>query len=128
MALKTFPSLARPVWLQVILWAVPALGLSVGILRMGYGVEVFLGSMALGIARFAVTREYPGNTFMASGLKTVKDVIKFIVRHDPAALRPKGKPWRPGEIREIVRRNIADRLGINDFSDDADLVKDLGLS
>jgi acyl carrier protein len=59
--------------------------------------------------------------------KDVTTVTNWLARHQVRALMSAGEPLSRAHVRAIVRTNITDTLGIIQFSDDDDFVRDLGL-
>jgi hypothetical protein len=60
--------------------------------------------------------------------KTVGDLVKWAVAHQPRALRNVGERWTKAEVREVVRACVAEQTDIEDFSDDAAFIEDLGFN
>jgi hypothetical protein len=85
---------------------------------------IVVGSAFLVIrATHRLGRDIPTECF------TVGDLALFLVQHNRELFAtPAGREWNPVEVSAVVRKVIGDTLAIRDFSDDADLVKDLGLS
>jgi hypothetical protein len=56
---------------------------------------------------------------------TIRDLVLDAVVHQHACLRRAGHGWSRTQAREVVRGVIRDQLGLRDFLDDAQFVKDL---
>ena len=63
-------------------------------------------------------------TFTASN--TVEDLVKRLVSRNPTYLNKEGC-WTEVEVRNLVRKIIAEQLSVENFSDDDEFVRDLGV-
>lgn len=61
-----------------------------------------------------------------SAPKTVRDVVDRLVVRNPAWLRVYGR-WSRGLVRERVRAIVSEQLGVREFDDDDEFVRDLGM-
>jgi hypothetical protein len=58
---------------------------------------------------------------------TVADFSKWIVLHYAHQLKQSDEPWSYHEIRYVVRAVVTDVCGAENFSDEADFVRDIGI-
>ena len=59
---------------------------------------------------------------------TVKDLVDWLTAHYPSYFLSPNERWTPPQIRTVVRAVIKDIVGTNDFTDDNDLVTEIGIS
>jgi hypothetical protein len=59
--------------------------------------------------------------------RTVGELTLWTVINVPRDLKPVGEPWSRSEVRCIVRAVVADTTGLDEFGDDDDFIKDMGL-
>ena len=64
-------------------------------------------------------REFPFETF--------GDLTRYVLAKKPLAIKEPDHPWSREDVAVIVREIITEQLGVKDFSDDADFVRDLGV-
>jgi len=57
--------------------------------------------------------------------KTVGELTRWVVTYALKDLKGAGEPWTRAEIRTIVRMVVAAQLGLKEFEDDDDFVRDL---
>jgi len=57
---------------------------------------------------------------------TVEDLVKRLVSRNPTYLNKEGC-WTEEEVRNLVRKIIAEQLNVESFSDDDEFVRDLGV-
>ena len=58
---------------------------------------------------------------------TVGGTVEFLVTYSPATIKGVGGEWTRKQVREVIHRLIREQLGINEFTDDARFVEDLGV-
>jgi hypothetical protein len=59
--------------------------------------------------------------------RTVGDLTRWTVAYAAKDLKYPGERWTYAEIRSVVRAVITDVTGVEDFGDDDDFVRDLGV-
>ena len=59
--------------------------------------------------------------------KTLRELTNWAVAHGASALKAPGEIWTRAEIRAAVRAGVQCVTGVRDFTDDADLIYDLGI-
>jgi hypothetical protein len=90
-----------------------------------------------GAARWQRVRDTPGLdrlpdftrwiTVSASKL-TIRELCEWIIGNSAHCLKTAGEPWSREEIRAVIRAGVTLSSGLRDFSDDADLIRDLGIN
>ena len=58
---------------------------------------------------------------------TVRDLTRWTVTHAAKELKRPGESWTRSEIRSIVRAVVTDVTGVEDFKDDDDFIRDIGI-
>ncbi len=58
---------------------------------------------------------------------TVADLARWTVLHAATELKRPGEPWTRSQIRTVVRAAVTDITGLENFSDDDEFIRDLGL-
>lgn len=82
----------------------------------------------------ALCREGPFGpvAVVPDSVRTVADLTRWLVLHGPIPERRAGaddvRRWTRSEVRTTVRRVVARELGLDDFEDEDELVRDLGMS
>jgi acyl carrier protein len=131
--IKRPPEYVLAEWVNVLLLVGPALAGGTVAYGTGHathsaGIWIFIG-VALATAGIAVRLTRPLRTEFPRNLQTVGDLARWVMTHksDLADATPTG--WTREQITARVRELIVDQLGVKPgFSDDANFVKDLGLS
>ena len=59
--------------------------------------------------------------------RTVGDLTRWTVTHAAKDLKHPGEPWTRSEIRSVVRAVVTDVTGVEDFEDDDDFIRDIGI-
>jgi hypothetical protein len=70
---------------------------------------------------------WPGDGCWLSQPAILEYTVLWTVAHAARSLKPPDAPWSRDEIRMAVRAAISDTSGLKDFSDDDDIVHDLGI-
>lgn len=128
------PTFGRPNWLNALLLGGAVLaGLFVAILATGYvslsvtifafiGVAILTAGLGLRLTK-PLCKEFPKE------LKTIGDLARWIMTHKADLATASIPAWTRDQIAARVREIIVDVLGCKpDFREDANFVKDLGLS
>lgn len=95
------------------------------------GFSGALGIWALGTIMFmivAVRMWRPINWAFPANCRTVSDLALFYVKANPELKQGGQRVLAKDEVASIVRKIVRDVLAVDDFDDDDDFVKDLGLS
>lgn len=58
----------------------------------------------------------------------VSDLVRYVVTTSPEQFQGRDKGWAREEVTMLVRQSIVEQLGITDFTDDSEFVRDMGLS
>ena len=59
--------------------------------------------------------------------RTVGDLSVWAVANEAKALKRPGETWTRSEVREVVRAVVMEQTGVNDFGDEADFIRDIGI-
>ena len=59
--------------------------------------------------------------------RTVAGLTGWIVTHAAKDLKPPGETWTRSEIRSVVRAVVTEVTGVEDFKDDDDFIRDIGV-
>jgi acyl carrier protein len=59
--------------------------------------------------------------------RTVGDLTRWAVTHAAKELKQPGEPWTRSEIRSVVRAVVIDVTGVEDFGDDDDFIREIGV-
>jgi hypothetical protein len=59
-------------------------------------------------------------------LNRVADLVKHLVTMNPSAFQP-GNGWTRESVAAVIRRILIEEAGVEDFDEDADFVRDLGI-
>ncbi len=126
--LQQWPELQRPTWVTALILSgaagIPCLAWARGLVTPGWCVA--LGLLLLDVG-YRVTRP------LARGLpphaRTAAALTRHLAGYNAEVLVPPQERWTYEQVRAVVRATIVDQIGVRpDFSDDAEFVKDLGLS
>ena len=133
LAIKKAPELVRPRWVSA-----GVLGSS---LAAGFGAAAACfpewGSVAVWVfilvamlaAGLAIRLTKPLCTEFPKDLQTIGDLARWVMTHKADLATPTAPAWTRDQVAARVRQIIIDVLGCKpDFSEDANFVKDLGLS
>jgi hypothetical protein len=58
---------------------------------------------------------------------TVADAFYAALAYSAHSLRPPRAPWTRAEVRQVIRAGIREIAGLTDYSDDAEIVRELGI-
>lgn len=59
--------------------------------------------------------------------KTVEDLVRWAIVHAIRDLKPAGEAWTRAEVRCVVRTLTTDVTGLDEFKDDAEFIRDMGI-
>lgn len=131
------PALRRPPWLRRALLTtamVPLLAGGVGVLRGGVGNDPLWVGLAILLATgiksasaHAIT--IPFAVCLPDSCKTVKDLIKTLLRNHYGQLALREKLWHPVEVWHVLQEILVESLNVDlkDVRAEAHLLKDLGM-
>ena len=128
------PKFVRPNWMNVFLWLGSVLA---GLIACSFAASKGLGTLAIWFfiggalltAGFAIRVTQPFCREFPKEIKTVGDFAQWIMTHKPNLSTATIPAWTRDQVAARVREIIIDVLGCKpDFSEDANFVKDLGLS
>jgi len=133
MGIKTPPKLVRANWLSITLLT-SSLMAGIGV---AWAARDTLGSIALWIfiivaistAGVALRLTEPLCKEFPDNLKTVGDLARWVMTHKADLATATAPAWTREQITARIREIIVEQLGCKpDFNEDANFVKDLGLS
>ncbi len=133
LAIKKPPELVRPKWVHAML-----LGASLGA-GTTFAIITFHALGAVSVWAFIIVAILTGGlaiwltkplcTEFPKNLQTIGDLARWVMSHKADLATPATPAWTRDQITIRVREIIIDVLGCKpDFSEDANFVKDLGLS
>jgi acyl carrier protein len=133
LGIKKPPEFVRARWLNILLLVGSLLAgllaaIATGHLLQSVAIWIFIG-VAIGTAGIALRLTKPLCQEFPANLKTLGDLARWVMTHksDLADATPTG--WTREQITARVREIIVEQLGVKPgFSEDANFVKDLGLS
>jgi len=131
----TLPALNRPAWCHwalagvtlgvfvfSLLWLCPALASfrdpSLIVLGAGFALAGFACWLGFRITR-PLRTEFP--------LETFGDLTRCVVADSLLKIREPDRLWSREDVAVVVREIITQQLGVKEFSDDADFIRDLGV-
>lgn len=82
---------------------------------------------AIGFAYLALLATRPLQVIPPDNVATVGALTEHLAALAPAALKQSARQWTRSEIESTVRAVVRHQLGIDEFSDDANFVRDLGV-
>jgi len=59
--------------------------------------------------------------------KTMEGLVRWAIVHAIRDLKPTGEAWTRAEVRCVVRTLTMDVTGLDEFGDDAEFIRDLGI-
>jgi hypothetical protein len=124
------PRLVRPTWLVIagfsisVVVAIGALLLWQGDLRVAVAFAV-AASLVVAFVMEAATR--PWCRRFSPAHETVGAVAEYSASIAPARLKAPGEAWTPGEVSRVVDGLIRSHFAVEDFNDDSDFVRDIGI-
>ncbi len=131
---NALPDLARPTWLfrtlaasTVFVFCYITLFI-LNFFESGLHLAWLSGlTAAITFGYFAAITTRSTKQYFRSHYKSVGDVTRLLVNNKPYVFKRNGKTWTREQILTVVRLIILDETGIEEFSDDADFIRDLHL-
>ena len=107
-------------------------GLTFGMLALAIEstglASIFATLLSFCICKFAARITRPLRYAFPVGCKTVRDLAEHIATYKPHSLKEPERHWSRAEIAAVVRTSITKQLGVKDFSEDDEFIKDLGMA
>jgi acyl carrier protein len=126
--LSRWPMLRRPAHVTTLAWVLPILvGLTAYALNeSSVAISFAIASVGLLLSFFATI---PLATEFSREIPTVGGLARFLALHNAADVVPSDQGWTRSQVRDVVRDSIVNVLGVSaDFDDNAEFVRDLGVS
>ena len=61
------------------------------------------------------------------GCKNVRDLIDYVLRHDPLIVKGEGRRWTRAQVKDVLWRVIEDETGVEEFTGESRFVDDMGV-
>lgn len=133
LGIKKPPDFVRARWLNMMVLVGSLLAglfaaIATGHVLHSVAIWIFIG-VAIGSAGIALRLTKPLCKEFPPNLQTVGDLARWVMTHKPDLAKATIPGWTRAQIAARVREIVVDVLGCKpDFSEDANFVKDLGLS
>jgi acyl carrier protein len=116
---RSWPALARPIWLVAILWFL-AIGMFFSLLTAFHWVVA--GNGALVVAFVATWSTRPFRSCIPARFSHLRSLVPFAVTSDAIA-------WTRDQVASLVKKLVIEQLGLREgqYREDAHFVKDLGM-
>ena len=130
---RALPDLMRPTWLVIWLAASTVFVFCYATVTVWHYFGSFTFSWLLGLTaavafgRIAAVASRPTKQYFQPSYKTVGDTTKFLIANKPHLFKQNQQTWTRAQILIVVRQIVAEWVGDEAFSDDADFVRDLHL-
>ncbi len=66
-------------------------------------------------------------SFLPPRVQNVKDLVEYFVMSEPLTVKGSEKTWTRAQVWDVLKRVIADEIGIKNFTEDSHFIKDMGL-
>ena len=125
---RRWPALHPPSWLAIGYLVVGGLVFSGVASVVQRSISRYVVALLAAIGFFTVLLPFTRGFHCAFPRKiiTVGDLARYVATNSPSALKPRTAGWTHDQVLATVRELVRHHLGITDFRDDDDFVRDLG--
>jgi len=139
-ALASWPALLPPKWVRSARDGITVIGILSGFLLflLFVGIvdplwkRIALALFTLLAVPYFAIKVAEAMTYLAHPLRcefpviTVADLVRYLVAMNPSAFRP-GDGWTRESVAAAIRRILIEEAGVEEFNEDDDFVRDLGI-
>jgi acyl carrier protein len=118
-----WPSLSRPTWIINLIWTCVLISVSIGLWSGGWWGALLCGLIVL---YFALSMTKPYCREIPGAYRNVKSLLRFLVAARPDLFK-RNKGWSYPQIRQTVKAIVMDVLGVDEYDEDWEFVRDYGI-